>query len=171
MTEQKDDIRQEEEFIVEIPMEDEAGSEVSDAQESEAADEVPTFKSAIREQAREDEVPLSANQTLRKILGGDIHSATKIRRKTGGKLRRQLAVQIFAFIILYISNRYSCQKYMIEIDRLNTELKSAKYKALSSGSQLTQKTRGSRIMQVLKESKDSSLHIPQQPAYLIEVPQ
>ncbi len=165
MTEQKDDIRQEEEFIVEIPMEDEAGSEVSDAQESEAADEVPTFKSAIREQAREDEVPLSANQTLRKILGGDILSATKIRRQIG------LILLIFAFIILYISNRYSCQKYMIEIDRLNTELKSAKYKALSSGSQLTQKTRGSRIMQVLKESKDSSLHIPQQPAYLIEVPQ
>ena len=159
MTEQKDDIRQEEEFIVEIPMEDEAGSEVSDAQESEAADEVPTFKSAIREQAREDEVPLSANQTLRKILGGDILSATKIRRQIG------LILLIFAFIILYISNRYSCQKYMIEIDRLNTELKSAKYKALSSGSQLTQKTRGSRIMQVLKESKDSSLHIPQQPAY------
>ena len=150
---------------VEIPMEDEAGSEVSDAQESEAADEVPTFKSAIREQAREDEVPLSANQTLRKILGGDILSATKIRRQIG------LILLIFAFIILYISNRYSCQKYMIEIDRLNTELKSAKYKALSSGSQLTQKTRGSRIMQVLKESKDSSLHIPQQPAYLIEVPQ
>ena len=165
MTEQKDDIRQEEEFIVEIPMEDEAGSEVSDAQESEAADEVPTFKSAIREQAREDEVPLSANQTLRKILGGDILSATKIRRQIG------LILLIFAFIILYISNRYSCQKYMIEIDRLNTELKSAKYKALSSGSQLTQKTRGSHIMQVLKESKDSSLHIPQQPAYLIEVPQ
>ncbi len=165
MTEQKNDIRQEEEFIVEIPMEDEAGSEVSDAQESEAADEVPTFKSAIREQAREDEVPLSANQTLRKILGGDILSATKIRRQIG------LILLIFAFIILYISNRYSCQKYMIEIDRLNTELKSAKYKALSSGSQLTQKTRGSRIMQVLKESKDSSLHIPQQPAYLIEVPQ
>ena len=146
-------------------MEDEAGSEVSDAQESEAADEVPTFKSAIREQAREDEVPLSANHTLRKILGGDILSATKIRRQIG------LILLIFAFIILYISNRYSCQKYMIEIDRLNTELKSAKYKALSSGSQLTQKTRGSRIMQVLKESKDSSLHIPQQPAYLIEVPQ
>ena len=165
MTEQKDDIRQEEEFIVEIPMEDEAGSEVSDAQESEAADEGPNFKSAIREQAREDEVPLSANQTLRKILGGDILSATKIRRQIG------LILLIFAFIILYISNRYSCQKYMIEIDRLNTELKSAKYKALSSGSQLTQKTRGSRIMQVLKESKDSSLHIPQQPAYLIEVPQ
>ena len=165
MTEQKDDIRQEEEFIVEIPMEDEAGSEVSDAQESEAADEVPTFKSAIREQAREDEVPLSANQTLRKILGGDILSATKIRRQIG------LILLIFAFIILYISNRYSCQKYMIEIDRLNTELKSTKYNALSSGSQLTQKTRGSRIMQVLKESKDSSLHIPQQPAYLIEVPQ
>ena len=165
MTEQKNDIRQEEEFIVEIPMEDEAGSEVSDAQESEAADEVHTFKSAIREQAREDEVPLSANQTLRKILGGDILSATKIRRQIG------LILLIFAFIILYISNRYSCQKYMIEIDRLNTELKSAKYKALSSGSQLTQKTRGSRIMQVLKESKDSSLHIPQQPAYLIEVPQ
>ena len=126
---------------------------------------MPTFKSAIREQAREDEVPLSANQTLRKILGGDILSATKIRRQIG------LILLIFAFIILYISNRYSCQKYMIEIDRLNTELKSAKYKALSSGSQLTQKTRGSRIMQVLKESKDSSLHIPQQPAYLIEVPQ
>ena len=74
------------------------------------------------------------------------------------------------FVILYISNRYSVQKNLLEIDRLNRELKDAKYKALSSSSMLTEKSRESHVIKLLQSSKDSTLKMPNQPPYIITVP-
>ena len=122
------------------------------------------LKEAIQEQAREDEQPQSSNFTLRKILGGDILSARLIRSQIW------LIVLIVFFVVLYISNRYSVQKDLLEIDRLNTELKDAKYKALSSSSMLTEKSRESHVIELLKHSKDSMLKMPSQPPYIITVP-
>ena len=122
------------------------------------------FKEAIQEQAREDEQPQSSNFTLRKILGGDILTARLIRSQIW------LIVLIVLFMILYISNRYSVQKDLLEIDRLNLELKDAKYKALSSSSMLTEKSRESHVIKLLQNSKDSTLKMPSQPPYIITVP-
>lgn len=122
------------------------------------------FKEAIQEQAREDEQPQSFNFTLRKILGGDILTARLIRSQIW------LIVLIVLFMILYISNRYSVQKDLLEIDRLNLELKDAKYKALSSSSMLTEKSRESHVIKLLQNSKDSTLKMPSQPPYIITVP-
>lgn len=122
------------------------------------------LKEAIHEQAREDEQPQSSNFTLRKILGGDILTARLIRSQIW------LIVLIVLFMIFYISNRYSVQKDLLEIDRLNNELKDAKYKALSSSSMLTEKSRESHVIQQLKNSKDSTLKMPSQPPYIITIP-
>ena len=86
-------------------------------------------------------------------------------------MRRQiwLFLLITFFVIIYISNRYSCQQNLIEIDKLQKELKDAKYKALSSSSQLTEKTRESRVLELLQVNKDSVLKIPSQPPYVIQV--
>lgn len=92
-----------------------------------------SLKEAIAKQAIEDEAPLSSSFTLRKILGGDILTAQVIRRQIW------LIVLVVFFIIIYISNRYSIQQDMIEIDQLQEELQNAKYKALSSSSQITEK--------------------------------
>ena len=73
--------------------------------------------------------------------------------------------------MLYISNRYSCQRSLIEIDRLNKELLDAKYKALSSSSLLTEKSRESHILELLKANRDSTLHSPEQPPYIITIPE
>ncbi len=132
------------------------GSEVSDTQ---------ALKEAIQEQAREDERPFSSNFTLRKILGGDILTAQLIRRQIW------LIVLIVFFVIVYISNRYSIQKDLLEIDRLNTQLKDAKYKALSSSSLLTEKCRESHVLEMLKSNKDSLLKMPSQPPFIITVPE
>ena len=128
-------------------------------------DVTEALKEAIQEQAREDEQPFSSNFTLRKILGGDILTAQLIRSQIW------LIVLIVFFIILYISNRYSVQKDLLEIDRLNTELKDAKYKALSSSSQLTEKCRESHVLQMLQNNKDSVLKMPNQPPYIISIPE
>ncbi len=68
-------------------------------------------------------------------------------------------------------NRYSIQKDLIELDQLQTELQDTKYKALSTSSQITEKSRESNVLDMLKHSKDSTLHIATQPPYIINVPE
>lgn len=128
-------------------------------------EEALSLQEIIREQATEDESPLAKNFTLRKILGGDILTTTTIRRQIW------LFMLITFFIIIYISNRYSYQKDLIEIDKLNTELQDAKYRALSSNSQITERCRESHVLELLQNNKDSVIHIASQPPYIIEVPQ
>ena len=123
------------------------------------------LKEAIAQQAIEEEAPHSSNFTLPKILGGDILTAHIIRRQIW------LLILIVGFIIVYISNRYSIQKDLIELDQLQRELQDAKYKALSSSSQITEKSRESNVLEMLKNNKDSILHIATQPPYIINVPE
>ena len=131
---------------------------------SKIIEEEKALKNAIEEQAREDEQPLSSNFTLKKILGGDIFSAHFLRNNIG------LIVLIVVFVIIYISNRYSVQKDLIEIDKLETELSDAKYRALSSSSQLTERSRESHVLEILKTNKDSILKISSRPPFIINVP-
>ena len=106
-----------------------------------------SLKEVIEEQAIEDEAPLSSKFSLRKVLGGDLLNTGVIRRQIW------LFLLIGFFCLLYIANRYSCQKDIIEIDKLQTELSDAKYKALSSSSQLTEKSRMSNVIELLKNNK------------------
>ena len=119
---------------------------------------------AIRESAREDDPKPSPTLTLRKILGGDILNAQLVRSQIW------LVVLIVLFTIVYVAFRYQCQQDMIAIDRLETELKDAKYKALSSSSTLTERCRESHILEILKNNADSLLHPAEQPPYIITVP-
>ena len=146
---------------------DEAATPLTEEEEKRIEEEVEVrkIKAAIEEQAREDEQPQSSNFTLRKILGGDILSARFFRNNIW------LMITIVIFTIVYISNRYSVQKYLIEIDKLNNELEDAKYRALSSSSQLTEKTRESHILENLKTRKDSVLKMSDRPPYIIDVPE
>ena len=132
-------------------------------EESEEEIEFHTLKEVLNEQAREDEEPMSNNFTLRKILGGDILSAEMMRGQIW------LIIIIVLFVIVYISNRYSVQKNLLEIDNLNKELKDVKYKALSSSSQLTERSRESHVLELLKQNNDSTLKMPEQPPFIIEV--
>lgn len=132
-------------------------------EESEEKAEFHTLKEVLNEQAREDEEPMSNNFTLRKILGGDILSAKMMRSQIW------LIIIIVLFVIVYISNRYSVQKNLLEIDNLNKELQDVKYKALSSSSQLTEKSRESHVLELLKQNNDSTLKMPEQPPFIIEV--
>ena len=124
-----------------------------------------SLKEVIAKQAIEEEESGSASFTLRKILGGDILTAQIIRKQIW------LFMLIVVFIIIYISNRYSIQKDLIELDQLQTELQDTKYKALSTSSQITEKSRESNVLDMLKHSKDSTLHIATQPPYIINVPE
>ena len=54
---------------------------------------------------------------------------------------------------------------------MQKELKDSKYKALASSSQLTEICRESNVLDMLRNNKDSVLHIPNQPPYIITVPE
>lgn len=129
------------------------------------ATEKPTLKEIILEQATEDEAPLNPSRTLRKILGGDILNTSTIRRQIW------LFMLITLFLFVYISNRYSCQKHLIEIDQLTKELQDVKYKSLSSNSQFTEKSRESNVLRLLRNNKDTTLRMADQPPYMVNVPE
>lgn len=145
-----------------------ATSSTENIEETKHANRKPTeeltLKDVIEETATEDEAPLSSKFSLRKILGGDILSAAIIRRQIW------LILLIVFFMIIYVSNRYSCQQDIIEIDKLHKQLIDAKYKALSSQSELTEISRESNVLEILKNNQDSTLKIASQPPYFIEIP-
>ena len=124
-----------------------------------------SLKEVIAKQAIEEEASGSSSFTLRKILGGDILTAQIIRRQIW------LVFLIVFFVIIYISNRYNIQNDIIELDKLQKELQDTKYKALSTSSQITEKSRESNVLDMLKNNKDSVLHIATQPPYIINIPE
>ena len=140
-------------------------TENADKSEHKPAESLPSLKEVIEEQATEDEAPQSRLFSLKKILGGDILYTSFVRRQIW------LFMLIGAFLIVYIGSRYSCQQDLIQIDKLQVKLKDAKYKALSSTSQLTEISRESYVIELLKNNKDSVLKIPSAPPYKIEVPE
>lgn len=117
----------------------------------------------IKASVTEDDPKPSAALTLKKILGGDILSAKLVRSQLW------LFVLIVFFTVFYVAFRYQCQQDMIAIDKLERELKDAKYKALASSSTLTERCRESHVLDVLKTNKDSVLHVADQPPYIINV--
>lgn len=126
-------------------------------------DDAVSLRTIIRERVLEDDVTPTKNITFKKIIGGDFLNNKFLRKQIW------LILLITAFLIVYISNRYKCQQSLIRINELKKELKDAKYRALSSSSELTQKTRESKVLDMLRESKDSTLHIPTQPPYIVTV--
>lgn len=135
----------------------------SEAQERQAERE--ELRRIVEEQAREDELPLSTEFTLKKILGGEFLTAKLLRKQIW------LVMLIMAFTIVYVSNRYSCDQQRIEIAKLTKELEEAKLKSMSSASELTEVSRESNVLEMLRLNKDSVLHIPTQPPYIINVPE
>ena len=114
--------------------------------------------------SEDDNVPVGT-LTLRKILGGDFLSAELVRHNIW------LLVLIVFFTVVYVAIRYQCQQDLIQIDKMETRLKDAKYRALSSSSTLTERCRESQVLKILKQNADSLLKPSDQPPYIIYVPE
>ena len=138
-------------------------SEVLEEQES-PEEKLKEKLKKIKESAVEEDPKPSGQMNLRSILGGELLNTSIIRGQIW------LFVLIVAFSIVYVAFRYQCQQDMLTIDRLEGQLKDSKFKALSASSKLTEKCRESRVLDLLKQNKDSLLHHANQPPYIIEVP-
>ena len=119
----------------------------------------------IKETAKEEDPHPSQQINLRAILGGDLLTTQIVRSQIW------LFVLIVIFTIIYVAFRYQCQQDMITIDRMEGQLKDAKFKALSASSTLTEKCRESHVLDILKQNKDSLLHQADQPPFIIEIPE
>ena len=138
--------------------------------QKETSEEVPeqTLKEAlqkIKETAKEEDPHPSQQINLRAILGGDLLTTQIVRSQIW------LFILIVIFTIIYVAFRYQCQQDMITIDRMEGQLKDAKFKALSASSTLTEKCRESHVLDILKQNKDSLLHQADQPPFIIEIPE
>lgn len=140
-------------------------SEDNTGEDSPKPERTSELKEAIRKQAIEGEAAQSASFTLRRILGGEFLTAHMLRKQTG------VILLVSLFTLIYVSNRYSCQKDLLEINELNDKIKDAKYKALATSSELTEMCRESNVLEMLQNNKDSVLHIATQPPYIIKVPE
>lgn len=125
----------------------------------------PTLQDAIRSQAREDERPNAATQSLKKILAGDFFTAQSVRRQVW------LIMLIALFVIVYIAMRYNCEQDLIKIDRLQKELKDARYRAQAAQSQLTELCRESNVLRMIQEGPDSAVRVANQHPYIIRIPE
>ena len=120
-----------------------------------------TIEEVIRREAVEES---PHNFSIARTLGGVI-VARYVQRQMG------VVLLICFFIVCYISNRYICQKKQVEIDRLEKKIVKAKFKSTVCTSELTERSRESNVMSLLKSYGDSTLIIPNDPPYLIKVPE
>lgn len=136
-----------------------------EAQEVEIEQEKKKALKALRELTADEDNPVGVEEghtkiTLSSILGGDM---------LGGRwFRRQFwfIVMVVGMIIVYVSNRYSCQQEMIQTKMLSDTLLDRRYKALTRSSQLKEKTRRSYIEDALT---DTTLQTPNTPSFNLRV--
>jgi hypothetical protein len=145
--------------------EDKEKQEKQQSQEQQAEDTLKETIQKIKATAKEEDAKPSSQVSLRTILGGDLLTTEVVRAQIW------LFVLVVFFATIYVAFRYQCQQDMITIDRLEGELKDAKFKAMSSSSTLTEKCRESHVLDILRQNKDSLLHQADQPPYIIEVPE
>lgn len=116
----------------------------------------------LKERASEDDEAPVGTQTLRQIVGGD-YLLTLARHYVG------LIILIVMLTCVYVGVRYQCQQDVIKISQLEKELVDAKFRAMSSSSNLTELCRQSNVLKVLSENEDNKLVIPEQPPYIVDV--
>ena len=134
------------------------------AEKEEVVESKASALEMLKNSVSEEDSKPTAQLSLKMILGGDILNAKFVRRQLW------LIVIVVVFVIIYVASRYQCQQDMIKIANMELELKDAKYRALSISSKLTERSRESHVLKLLKENNDSLLKASDQPPYIINVP-
>ena len=155
------------EELASASVEENIDKDLSENVEEEVESKDPTAKTLediMEEEAHESETQPPSSFSLSRTLGGAI-LAHVIQSQI------KLVLLITFFLIIYITCRYQCQQKMVEIDRMEQQLTAIRYKASVVTSFLTEKSRESNIMDMLEQKGDSTLQIPKDPPYKINVPE
>lgn len=98
--------------------------------------------------------------TLRSILGGDMFGGRRFRRQMWYFL------MVCVMAVIYVANRYACQKAEIRREELSAQLQDRKFKALTAAAELTEFSMRSNVEENLP---DSTLHTSTRAAYNLPV--
>lgn len=97
---------------------------------------------------------------LRSILGGDMFGGRRFRRQMWYFL------MLCAMAVVYVANRYACQRAEIHREELTGELQDRKFKALTAAAELTEFSMRSNVEENLP---DSTLQTATRAAYSLPV--
>lgn len=98
--------------------------------------------------------------TWRSVLGGDIFTGTFLRKYL------LFILLIVGLLVIYVSNRYACQREFIEQNHLLDTLQDRQWKLLTITSEIKEKTRRSYVQENLR---DTTLGTSTQPLYELEI--
>ncbi|MBB4034466.1 hypothetical protein GGR21_000351 [Dysgonomonas hofstadii] len=76
-------------------------------------------------------------------------------------------ITVFIIIVLYISNRYSCIEKMATIERLQRELKDAKYESLTISAKLMGVSREAKVEELVQKN-GVDISLTEEPTYKIK---
>ncbi|MBQ7509497.1 MAG: hypothetical protein IJT53_01080 [Prevotella sp.] len=141
-----------------------AGKQAEPEQRKEPKEEKPSALQRMKESASEDDDAPVGTLTLKQIVGGDYLFAM-VRHHVA------LIMLVVLMLVIYVGVRYQCEQDVLEINQLEKDLVDAKYKAMSSSSNLTELCRQSNVLKVLRESQDTLLQLSDQPPFIIEIPE
>lgn len=115
---------------------------------------IQAVRDFTKEEGDDEEEIGRRKTTLADILGGEI--------LVRGWFQKNILyfIMVVGMLIVYISNRYSCQQAMIEQKVLADTLLDRRYKALTRSAQLKEKTRRSNIETSLEDSTLQTSSIP-----------
>lgn len=130
--------------------------------EDQAGEEASSTLQRMKEKVSEDDTAPIGTLSLKQIVGGDYLFAL-VRHHIW------LIMLIVLLCTVYVGVRYQCEQDVLEIDQLEKDLVNAKYKAMSSSSNLTELCRQSNVLKVLHENADTLLMLSDQPPYIIDV--
>lgn len=99
--------------------------------------------------------------TIRNIFIGEFLNVEFVKRN------RLLLLVVFFILMHYVHNRYSMQRKIVEIDKLKKERLDARYEALSVSSELTVRTRQSKLEDYIGDT-ENGVKVPNQPPYVIK---
>lgn len=169
----QDDVRLVVTNLEEDVLMEEDTEEVSEADETSAAEAVPDDIPVAETEEPEREAPRSGwrlfssedlpQVSLREILGGDYLLGSYLRRNIW------FILLLVLLSILYISNRYAAQQEIIEEEKLRQELVEKKNYALTQYAALTMASRQSSIERKLRQLGDSLLMSATEPPFIIRV--
>jgi len=98
--------------------------------------------------------------TWKSILGGDIFTAGFFRRYVF------FILLVVGLLVIYVSNRYACQKEFIEQTHLLDTLQDRQWKLLTITSDIKEKTRRSYVQENLR---DTTLGTSTNPLFELEI--
>lgn len=123
-----------------------------------------TIEEIIDENSVEEETQSPSDFSLRNALGGVLFLKM---------FRNQIPciVVLALAIIAYITVRFQCQTLIIKADNIEKQIKKEHAKGIVFSAAITEKSRESRILEELKNKGDTTIVIPKEPPYKIQVPE